>query len=182
MKRLITLLLALCLSFGMVACSSNEAEPTSAPETTHSATTTAPNPETEPDPTETEATETTAAKETTSISLDAAAALVKSVLDDGFQNYKASYDETGFTAEISFDGAASICALANSGDSKSIEDWATMVDSLVSLSESVSKFFEASGFKDYTVSLNLMNDLNPDNLLIMTINGELIYEAAGTYK
>lgn len=128
---------------------------------------------------ETEAKKETVSEETI-VSVDEAAANAKSILGEQFEDCAISYDETGITADISVDGTTAICLLASTGNAEAMESWESVIDSVVSMAESMTGYFREIGFTDYVVSLNVKNDQNKDNYIIMTINGVLVYDAANS--
>lgn len=111
------------------------------------------------------------------IPLDTAAANAEAIIKEQFDNCTVSYDDTGFTATISVDGVSMIGTLAAGGNEEMQETWKKIVDSTVSMSGSMTRYFRECGFDDYVVSVNVVNDQNQDNIVIMTMNGTLVYDA-----
>lgn len=80
------------------------------------------------------------------------------------------------TVKTWYDGAAAFAALAASGDSKSLEKWNSVTETLNEFSQSVRKLLVANGHqaKDYAVTLQ--NDINQDNSLYVIKNGSVVYD------
>lgn len=139
-----------------------------------------PAPETTPVTTETIGTITEIAETDatpTTVSLETAVSAAEALIKEHFENCTVSYDETGFTVTISVDGISLIGSLAAGGNEDMKETWDNVVTSTVSMSESMTQYFRECGFDDLIVSMNVVNDQNPDNIVIMTMNGVLVYDA-----
>lgn len=120
-------------------------------------------------------------KESTSsiepLDLDSAIAIFEEQTKNIFgENYSLSYDETGVTLNLWQDGLAAGATLAAAGDSDYIKLWQAMTDSLVSMNTSMVDCLAAIGYDNMIISLNLLNDSNHDNVLLMIINGAILYD------
>ena len=113
----------------------------------------------------------------TPIAIDTLAHAVESTLKSNFQNCEISYDETGLTADISTDGLASICSLSSQGNSEMDKNWSTVVDHTTALASKIVEVFRSYGYDNFVISVNIMNDQNPDNIILMTVNGSVVYNA-----
>lgn len=111
------------------------------------------------------------------VPLDEAASEAEKILQEHFADCVVSYDETGFTATITMGGISLIGSMAATGNEEMIGTWNKVVDSTVSMSNSMTRYFRECGYDDFTVTLNVVNDQNKDNIVVMTVNGSLVYDA-----
>ena len=121
-------------------------------------------------------------KQETTESLDSIAESIKSILNNHFENNEVSYDETGLTASITADGMALIGTLASSDNAEMIDDWNQISVSISEISGNFAAAFHERGFAQYTVTVIVKNDQDPENILLMAVNGELVYDAVNTEK
>ena len=105
------------------------------------------------------------------------ASRLETELKDNFQYCDFSYDETGLTASLSMDGIADICYFAKTGNKELEETWNIVIDSTVELSKTVTDTFRKNGYNDYVVSFIITNEKNADDILAMTVDGVLVYDA-----
>lgn len=111
------------------------------------------------------------------IGFDVVISVLKISLSDSYgENYKIDGDETGITISIWEDGIAAGATLAKAGNEQLIESWNYMAESLVEMSKSTKESITDLGFPDTTVMINLLNDGNLDNILLIIVDGEVLYD------
>lgn len=159
--------------------SKTEAESiTTTPPTTEAPTTV---PTTEPTIETTEAT-TEATTEQETISGAEAAKLVMSIIElsiaDTFDYHKIEGDETGITVTVATNGLVQDMTIAKySGNGEINQDWVVAREALVSLSDTIYDSAVEFGMDDPVITLNVLNDQNHDNVILMVMNGIVVYDA-----
>jgi hypothetical protein len=98
---------------------------------------------------------------------------------DENQNLIIEYHEDIKTILITIwtDGVAFVSTAANSGNREAIESWNGLVDSMVSLTNSLKSLIETGGDFETNVALFLLNDINMDNVLLSVRNGVVWFNA-----
>jgi hypothetical protein len=117
---------------------------------------------------------------TEQISLDTAAAIAETFFSGNFENYAVEYDETGFTASIWADGIAAAAMLARQGDENVLKEWEYLKTQTINLSNSTKEYFKNVGWPDMVVAINLLNDNNLDKILLMVIDGVVVYDVVNS--
>lgn len=159
MKRFVLLVLALAMVLGLMACGAEKTpETTAVPETTVA-------PETAP--LETQDPEV----------LDLVAKQFQNMLESDSQTCSISYDQTGMTINLAMQDCSVVCFLAQQGSEEMKKDWDMMVSEFVNLTASIYNVFTTLKIENYVVCVNLVNEANPDDYLIITVDSELIYDA-----
>lgn len=111
------------------------------------------------------------------MSMDMTAAVIEALVSQNFENYKIDYDDSGITLSLWQDGLAAGSVLAAAGNQESIDSWNSIKESLITFCDSVSESMEAAGHGDATITINVLNDQNTDNILLSALNGVIIYDA-----
>lgn len=173
MKRIIALTLALCLF--LCGCGAEPSETTS--ETTIPETTIAH----ETIPTTTiSATIATEAVDNLDINkdtvLESAVSQFKTLLEENFENYDLSYDETGITISLWQEGIAKEATLAINGDKKYFNNWNKMIENFVSMAKSSRSFLDDLGLKDVSLAVVILNDQNTENIITMIVNDTIVFD------
>lgn len=112
-----------------------------------------------------------------SISLDALCVTIKSVLDENYSGIDVTHDGESITVNLWVDGLCMELTLAQqSGNSSYKETWETAKTNTVSLAKSICDLVDTSGYTDVYVTLNILNDLNHDNVLLSIFEGIVIFD------
>lgn len=82
-----------------------------------------------------------------------------------------SAEEYLYTVNVWQDGLATTAFLAAAGDAEALEAWNSVADVTRSASESLQLLLEQSGYGDYMVVINVLNDENKDNVLLSAMWG-----------
>lgn len=112
------------------------------------------------------------------ISLDDLCATIESLLDDdGYSGVDVTREEATITINVWLDGLCMELTLAQqSGNDSYQETWDTVKANFVSLSESISELVDTVGYADVYVTINILNDLNHDNVLLSVFEGIVIFD------
>ena len=187
MKKVLTLTLAGVMASLLVACGpSNDSETTPTADPTIEVTATVP---AEPTPTpapQTQAVEPSAeitdAPEASDaqdavISLDDLCATIESILDDGGSGVDVTHEEAAISVNVWLNGLCMEMTLAQeSGNDSYQETWDSIRANFVSLSESIGELVDTVGHTDVRVTVNILNDLNRDNVLLSVFEGIVIFD------
>ena len=103
--------------------------------------------------------------------------MVEPIIAENFEHYSLSYDDTGLTLSVWDDDVAAGTALVMAGNSEAQDAWDSMKENLITLCSSMRDLLDTAGLEDASVTLNLLNDLNTDNILLCIIDGVPIYDA-----
>lgn len=92
------------------------------------------------------------------------------------ENY--SIELVGYTYKVNTwqDGVAVIATLAKGGDADAMTTWANLKNAAVKMSASLYKLLDMNGHGDKCVSVNILNDINPENVLLTAILGLATYD------
>lgn len=112
------------------------------------------------------------------ISLDDLCATIKSILDDGgYSGVDVTHEGETITVNVWLDGLCMELTLAQeSGNDSYQETWDTIKDNFVDLSESIGNLVDTIGHTDVYVTVNILNDLNRDNVLLSVFEGIVIFD------
>lgn len=110
------------------------------------------------------------------LSLDDMATLIDSTMQEGFDNYTVTHDDSSIIIDLSVDGAASVAYLAQQGDEEAITAWEDIKDSFVSLCQSPRELLDQADYEDIAVTLNVLNDTNGDKVILSVADGEIVYD------
>ena len=160
------------MAFGAVFGSINkgtdaDAAPTATPVATES-------PTAEP----TEAPASSEASSTDEVSTDSIASLVKLAVKDNFDDVDVSVDGDVITVNIKQNGVAADFYSLTQGDSNVKDAWDQLVQNQVSLCDQFKKSSSDLGRDDVVFIVQLLNDVNPDNVLVSVMDGTVYYNAA----
>lgn len=174
-------IIALVIGLSLIAWGLDSAGLLSTGDKATGKTTSAPSTEqTQPVDIKTPGDETTApADESTQLPLDTVMALIEGVTAKNFgkDNYKMEYDETSVTISVWADGVAVGAAYAANGDKECLESWETLTKSTVDNCTSIVDSLNTAGYDDMIVTFNVLNDQNTENVLLMIVNGAVLYDA-----
>ena len=67
--------------------------------------------------------------------------------------------------------------LAASGNEECLESWQELIDSQKSFCKSIYELVVAMNLPDVSVSVNILNDTNTENVLLTTLNGVVLYDS-----
>jgi len=115
---------------------------------------------------------------TEEVSLDDLRETIEQVLSAGFDDYKVEAEDEFITVYIFYDGITEELALIQAaGGNADSPQWVELKNNFLSLSESIQNLIDASGREDVVLSLNLMNDVNRDNVLLTLLDSAVFYDA-----
>lgn len=122
----------------------------------------------------------TVASADSSVSPSTVIALLQSAYSssDGVEvEYKYDDDSSIYYMYITMDGIATSAVKAQS-DSDLMDNWITMRDKLITLNTSFTDYISTlTGDSSTSLSLNLVNDTNSDNILLSILNSTVLYDA-----
>ena len=159
--------------------STSETEPTpTTPPTTQAPTIEATEPTTEPT---TEATTEPEAEEETLSGADAAdlvVTMMELAIGDNFDYHKIEGDETGITLTVATNGLTKDMMDAKSlGYDENYEPWEVAKENMVGMCDTIYDSAVEFGMDDPVISVIVLNDQNHDNILLMIMNGVVVYDA-----
>lgn len=111
--------------------------------------------------------------------LDTVAQNVKGIIEQSGFQCTISYDKTGISVDSIYPDFAYYANLAIENGGDDLAGWNDLVDSLLGLSGSIDEFIN-DFYGDIPFNLSVFNDQNPDNLLIMIIDGKLVYDVVNS--
>lgn len=113
------------------------------------------------------------------LSMDVAGPLLESIISQNFDEdkYTLEYDDTGITLSLWEDGLSLGAVLAASGNEDAKTAWDEMKDNLIYMSDSISDALETLGIENTVITINILNEQNPDNTLLCIMNGVVIYDS-----
>ena len=160
------------MAFGAVFGSNNkgndaDATPTATPVATEA-------PTSEP----TEAPATSEASSTDEVSTESIASLVKLAVKDNFDDVDVSVDGDVITVNIKQNGIAADFYALTQGDADVKDTWDQLVQNQVELCNQFDKSASDLGRDDIIFIVQLLNDTNPDNVLVSVVDGTVYYNAA----
>ena len=100
----------------------------------------------------------------------------------GEGNYTLEYDDTTVTLNLWGDNVSIGAAFAANGDKSSKELWDTLVESHKDMCNNIMEEIKSCGIENYSVKVNLLNDLNKQEVLLTILNGEVVYDAVSSGK
>ena len=173
MKRVLSVILALCLCISLWGCGDKPSDngttqPSDTPEIS-----TAPS-----EPPSTNNTDTSSAETPTNLSTEDVLSLVDTVLLKSFDDYTINVEDNNVLNVCIFgDGIAeAVSEIAISGGGADEENWVTLKDNFINFADSICNLIKTSGRDDITLSLNLMNDVNRDHILLSLVNTTIFYD------
>lgn len=110
------------------------------------------------------------------IDYDEIASTLDGFLGD-FDHHEVEFDETGCNIYVGSDGFTELAIAAKAyGFDENYEEWKSMREMLISLCDTISMYLDELGV-DESVFVNFINDENPENLLLIIMDGAVIYDA-----
>ena len=107
--------------------------------------------------------------------------MVKLSVVDKYDYHKVEGDETGITVSLAINGLIDDMTLALvSGHDENYEPWMEVKDSMVGLCNTIHDAAVEFGMQDPVISLLVLNDKNHDNVVLMIMNGVVVYDAMAT--
>jgi len=100
----------------------------------------------------------------------------------GEGNYTLEYDDTTVTLNLWGDNVAIGAAFAANGDESSKELWDTLVESHKDMCNNIMEEIKSCGIENYSVKVNVLNDLNNQEVLLTILNGEVVHDAVSSGK
>lgn len=96
---------------------------------------------------------------------------------ESYDYYDAQYIEDIFIVSVSNVGLAEVIQdLKMAGYNESSDLWVPFREAFVELYNGHRQFLDDSGLEEIDILLNVVNDLNPDNILLSIAFGEVIYD------
>lgn len=126
----------------------------------------------------TEAPASSEASSTDEVSTDSIASLVKLAVKDNFDDVDVSVDGDVITVNIKQNGVAADFYSLTQGDANVKDAWDQLVQNQVSLCDQFKKSSSDLGRDDIMFIVQLLNDVNPDNVLVSVMDGTVYYNAA----
>lgn len=160
------------MAFGAVFGSINKGEDTDAPPTATPVATEAPTAE------PTEAPATSEASSTDEVTTESIASLIHLATKDNFDDVDVSVDGDVITVNIKQNGIAADFYALTQGDADVKDTWDQLVQNQVSLCDQFKKSASDLGRDDIIFIVQLLNDANPDNVLLSVVDGTVYYNAA----
>lgn len=160
------------MAFGAVFGSINKGTDADAAPTATPVATEAPTAE------QTEAPASSEASSTDEVSTDSIASLVKLAVKDNFDDVDVSVDGDVITVNIKQNGVAADFYSLTQGDANVKDAWDQLVQNQVSLCDQFKKSSSDLGRDDVVFIVQLLNDVNPDNVLVSVMDGTVYYNAA----
>lgn len=90
-------------------------------------------------------------------------------------NYELTLDGYVYTVNIWGDGVAETATLANLGDSDAKKTWDKLVTSTTNTQIALQNMMDISGYDDYMVVMQIVNNLNRENVLLTVFLGIVTY-------
>ena len=109
--------------------------------------------------------------------LDYMVSIIDGVLKDSCgENYSLTINGNTISIGIWANGTALDSVMAKSGNQDSINSWNDMVDSMLTMEEGIKSLFKSAEYDDYKITLNVLNDLNKNNVLLIISDGTVVYD------
>lgn len=103
---------------------------------------------------------------------------VDDVMQANFDDYNSYYDDAGtLNLDITVEGISSIVDEAKNGNQAYIDSWNEMVEALIASNTSLIESAKLHNIKNPSISFNILNDENKDQILLCINNGEAKYDA-----
>ncbi len=114
-------------------------------------------------------------------SIDVMLKMIESVLAQNYgeNNYtiNCDYDYKIISLNVWHDGiAAELTLIKLQGGDATDESWIYLKNSVIYAANSICNLMETCGHGDFTLSFNLLNDINQENVLLSTFNSTIIYD------
>lgn len=129
-------------------------------------------------PVVTEAPATSEASSTDEVTTESVATLVNLATKDNFDDVDVSVDGDVITVNIKQNGIAADFYALTQGDADVKDTWDQLVQNQVSLCDQFKKSSSDLGRDDIIFIVQLLNDANPDNVLLSVVDGTVYYNAA----
>lgn len=156
MKKITAFIMAALMLFTLVGCGSTT--------------------ESTPEPTP----EATEAADESKMPIESCVELIKPVLENGFgEKYELDLNTEKHTLNIKIwgDDITPSAMKARDGDQDMLASWNDMVDGILTLSQSIQTLIDENCDEDYSSMLLLMNEINKENVLLVTSGSTVLYDA-----
>lgn len=90
-------------------------------------------------------------------------------------NYEIDLEGYVYTVSVWQDGLAACAMLAEQGVPTAVEQWEAIVDTTAEASNSLQELLSISGYGDYMVQIEVLNDQNHENTLLTVLLGMVSY-------
>ncbi len=105
---------------------------------------------------------------------------LEAALSSGFgDDYSISAEGYVYTVSVWQDGLAMTAALAQAGDKDAKETWNKIMYTTMQASDSLQELLIESGYDDYMVQVQVLNDQNHENTLLTAFYGLVSYNCVG---
>lgn len=91
------------------------------------------------------------------------------------EDYEISMNGYVYTVNVWQDGLAEIAILANAGNKNAIDEWEKITYTTMKASESLQELLSISGYGEYMVQIQVLNDQNHDNTMLTVFLGLVAY-------
>lgn len=118
------------------------------------------------------------ASSTAEVTTESVASLVELAVKDNFDDVDVSVDGDVITVNIKQNGIAAAYTLVAAGDADSKASWDELVQNQVSMCNQLKESAHDLGRDDIVFIVQVLNDLNPDNVLVSVVDGTVYYNAA----
>lgn len=108
--------------------------------------------------------------------LNGVLAVIEETLKNSYDtNYTLNHDDTSITVGVWRDGVANGAVYAQQGDQNCLSAWRTMVSAIQNMCSTMTGSLNAAGLEGVTVTVNVVNDQNRDNVLLTVTDGNITY-------
>lgn len=98
--------------------------------------------------------------------------LLEDAMQAGFENnFTITLEGYLYTVNVWQDGLAMTAALAQIGNEDAVEEWKQIGVETGKASASLQELLEQNGYGDYMININVLNDENPENILLSAMWG-----------
>ena len=105
-------------------------------------------------------------------------AMINLSAKDQFDYHTVEGDETGITLSVAINGLVQEMVNAKaSGYDENYAPWVNSKDSLTALCDSIYDSAVSCGMNDPIITVCVLNDQNHDNVLLMIMNGFVVYDS-----
>lgn len=121
------------------------------------------------------------APEKVDASLDDCIGLIKTALENSFENCDVYLHDSGHVLSIDVwrDGLTQTAFLAYGGNQEALDSWnANVSTGAIAITKSAQNVLDTNGHSDVTVLFRIISDVEKDKSLLMATKGEVVFDAA----
>lgn len=109
---------------------------------------------------------------------DSVVGLIKTVIAAAEPSfYEVDGDSTAVCVKMAFDGlAADLYAIQQTNSQETRQIWQETKNNFVSMHSGMKKLLDTVGMQEAFVEIDIVNDTNHDNVLLMIMNGSVVYD------